>query len=63
MVSGIALGASSHVASHQAASASSRHQHGGQRAPSLSDIDAQGSSVASAPTATGKIGSKINITA
>ncbi len=62
-VSGISSAASSHVTSQQIASTSSRHQQSGQRAPSLTDIDAQGSSLMSAPTATGKIGSKINITA
>jgi hypothetical protein len=62
-VSGISPAASSHVASQQVASTSSRHQQSGQRPPSLTDIDAQGSSVVSAPSATGKVGSKINITA
>jgi hypothetical protein len=62
-VSGISLGAGSQVASQQAASASSHHRQSGQRTPSLTDIDAQGSSVASPPTATGKIGSRVNITA
>jgi hypothetical protein len=62
-VSGISSAASSHVASQQTASTSSRHLQSGQRVPSMTDIDAQGSSVASAPSATGKIGSKIDITA
>jgi hypothetical protein len=62
-VSGISLAASAHVSSQQAASTSSRHRQNGQRTPSMTDIDAQGSSVASAPSATGKIGSRINITA
>lgn len=35
----------------------------GSRPPSLSDIDAQGSSVASAPSPTGKIASKVDVTA
>jgi len=39
----------------------SQHKHGGHR--SLTDIDAQGSSVATAPSASGKVGSKINIAA
>jgi hypothetical protein len=62
-VSGISLAASSHVAGQQAASTSGRHRQSGRQTPSLTDIDAQGSSVASAPSATGKIGSKVNITA
>jgi hypothetical protein len=62
-ISGISLAASSHVGSQQAASTSSHHRQSGQRTPSMTDIDAQGSSVASAPTATGKIGSRVNITA
>ena len=49
--------------SQQAAQLSGQHKHGGHHARSLSDIDAQGSSVASAPSATGKVGSKVNITA
>jgi len=38
-----------------------QHRHGQFR--SLSDIDAQSSSVASAPSSTGKTGSKVDITA
>jgi hypothetical protein len=60
-LSGIASGAS-HAASQQAAQSSSSHVHNGRRIQSLTDIDAQGSSVASAPGATGKIGSKVDIT-
>jgi hypothetical protein len=62
-VSGVSLGASAHVGSQHAASISGHHRQSAQRAPSMTDIDAQGSSVASAPTSTGKIGSKVNITA
>ena len=40
-----------------------QHKHGGHRSRSLSDIDVQGSSLATAPSATGKVGSKIDITA
>lgn len=39
----------------------SQHKHGGHRSHSLSDIDAQGSSLATAPSTTGKIGSKLNV--
>jgi len=41
----------------------SQHKHGHQGSTSLSDIDAQGSSVASAPSPTGKIGNKLNMSA
>ena len=40
-----------------------QHKHGAQHYTSMSDIDAQGSSVASPPSASGKVGSKINMTA
>jgi len=40
-----------------------QHKHGGHRSHSLSDIDAQGSSVASAPSPTGKVGGKLDISA
>jgi hypothetical protein len=39
------------------------HKHGGHHSHSLTDIDAQGSSVASTPSSTGKIGSKLDLTA
>jgi hypothetical protein len=51
-----------HAASHQTQSVS-QHKHGGHRASSLSDIDAAGSSMASAPSATGKTASKLDVTA
>jgi len=41
----------------------SHNRHGGHHGQSLSDVDATGSSVASAPSKTGKIGSKIDISA
>ncbi len=47
----------------QAAQLPGQHKHGGHHARSLSDIDAQGSSVASAPSSTGKVGSMVNMTA
>ena len=49
-----------HASSQQALS---QHKHGGHHGRSLSDVDAIGSSVASAPSKTGKIGSKIDISA
>jgi hypothetical protein len=54
--------APSHPASQQAAQSSSAHVHNGRRMQSITDIDAQGSSLASAPNATGKTGSKVDIT-
>jgi len=41
----------------------SQYKHARHHSTSLSDVDAQGSSVASMPSSTGKVGSKINITA
>ncbi len=40
-----------------------QHKHGGHRTASLSDVDAQGSSVATPASSTGKIGSKIDVRA
>jgi hypothetical protein len=48
--------------SHQAAHARGHHKRGG-HSSSLSDIDVQGSSVATAPSSTGKVGSKLDVTA
>jgi hypothetical protein len=48
-----------HAASQQAAQLLSHHKRG----HSLTDVDAASSSVASAPSQTGKIGSKIDIAA
>jgi hypothetical protein len=58
-----AVGSNTHAASSQAVQSLASHKHGSHRAHSNSDIDASGSSVASSPSATGKIGSKIDITA
>jgi hypothetical protein len=52
-----------YATSQQPLSSISQHKHSSQQPQSLSDIDAQGSSVASPPSATGKVGSKLNITA
>jgi hypothetical protein len=52
-----------HASSQQALQSLSQPKHGGHHGRSLSDIDAAGSSVASAPSKTGKIGSKIDISA
>ena len=55
--------ASFHASSQQAMQSLSQHKHGGHHGRSLADVDAAGSSVASAPSRTGKIGSKIDIRA
>jgi hypothetical protein len=55
--------ASFHASSQQAMQSLSQHKHGGHHGQSLSDVDATGSSVGSAPSKTGKIGSKIDISA
>ena len=53
--------AGSHAPSQQAVLSLSHQKHGSHHGRSLTDIDAAGSSVASAPSKTGKIGSKIDI--
>jgi hypothetical protein len=55
--------APSQATSHQGAQLTGQIQPKGRQTPSMTDIDAQGSSVASAPGPTGKVGSKIDITA
>jgi hypothetical protein len=62
-VAGISFAAGAHAASHQAAPATGARPQNGRQLPSMTDIDAQGSSVTSAPTSTGKVGSKIDIVA
>jgi len=52
-----------YATSQQPLTSLSQHKHSANRLTSLSDIDAQGSSVATTPSSTGKVGSKINITA
>jgi hypothetical protein len=54
--------AGSHATSHNAQSVS-QHKHGGHRFQSMSDLDSTSSSVASAPSASGKTGGKLNVTA
>ena len=53
--------ASLHAAAQQAVQSLAQHRRGGRH--SLADVDAAGSSVARAPHKTGKIGSKVDITA
>ena len=55
--------ASFHASSQQAMQSLSHHKSGGRHGQSLTDIDAAGSSVGSAPSKTGKTGGKIDITA
>ncbi len=61
-VSGITPG-SIYAASSQPLQSISQHKQNTHHSISMSDIDAQGSSVASAPSPTGKVGSKVNLTA
>jgi hypothetical protein len=55
--------ASFHASAQQGLQSLSHHKHGGRSGQSLTDVDATGSSVASPPSATGKVGSKLNVTA
>jgi hypothetical protein len=52
-----------HASSQQALQSLSHHKYGGHHGHSLTDGDAANSSVTSAPSKTGKIGSKIDLTA
>ena len=61
-ISGISA-ASFHAASSQSTQSSAPHKQGGRHPQTLTDIDSAGSSMASPPSPTGKIGSRINITA
>jgi hypothetical protein len=56
-------GVSTAPTSHQAAHALGHHKRGGNQSSSLTDIDVQGSSVATPPSSTGKVGSKLDVTA
>ena len=60
-ISGITPG-SIYAASSQPLQSISQHKQNAHQSISLSDIDAQGSSVASTPSASGKVGSKVNLT-
>jgi len=61
-ISGVSPGGV-YATSQQPLPSASHYKHSGQHSTSISDIDAQGSSVASPPSSTGKIGSKLNVTA
>jgi hypothetical protein len=52
-----------HATSQQAMLSLSHYKQGGRHGHSLADVDATSSSVATAPSKTGKIGSKIDISA
>jgi hypothetical protein len=60
-ISGIATGA--YAPSSQPVQASSHQKHGKHHAQSMTDVDAQSSSIATAASPTGKIGSKVDISA
>jgi hypothetical protein len=59
-ISGIAAAARVQPSAQQISSSSAQHRHGGHHS-SISDVGAQGSSVASAGSPSGKTASKINI--
>ena len=61
-ISGISA-AGSQPSSQQAVQSLGQHKHGGHHSHSLSDIDAQGSSVTSALSSTGKVGGKVDVIA
>jgi hypothetical protein len=52
-----------HASSQQALQSLSHHKYGGHHGHSPTDVDAPSSSVASAPSKTGKVGSKLDVTA
>jgi hypothetical protein len=60
-ISGITPG-SIYATNSQPLQSMSQHKQNAHPSSSLSDIDAQGSSIASAPSSTGKVGSKVNFT-
>jgi hypothetical protein len=51
-----------YAASSQPLQSISQHKQNAHNSISLSDIDAQGSSVSSTPSSSGKVGSKVNLT-
>lgn len=60
-ISGITPG-SIYATNSQPLQSISQHKQNSHHSSSLSDIDAQGSSIASTPSASGKVGSKVNLT-
>jgi hypothetical protein len=59
-ISGISA---SMAAPHQSAQMLGLHKHGHRQSHSLTDIDAQGSSVAPPPSVNGTLGSRVDMTA
>ncbi|HSZ67033.1 MAG TPA: hypothetical protein VK825_12580 [Xanthobacteraceae bacterium] len=55
-------GISSSPQASQAVSSSALHRHSRNQAPSISDVDGQSSSVASAAPSTGRVGKAVDIT-
>jgi hypothetical protein len=55
-------GISASLQTQQAASSSALHRHSRSQAPSISDVDGQSSSVASATPPTGRVGKAVDIT-
>jgi hypothetical protein len=62
-VSGLPASTQYQPSNHQMSQSSGHHRHHGGHHMSLSDLDAQSSSVNSAQSSTGRVGSKLNITA
>jgi hypothetical protein len=52
-----------YAANPQPVSSISQHKHGKHHAQSISDVDGQSSSIAAPASSTGKIGSKVDISA
>lgn len=61
-ISGISVTAGAAASAQQTAQTFSPHKHGHHRAGAITDVDAQSSSIATAPSPTGKTGSKVDIT-
>lgn len=57
-----AMSAGIQTTSQQSMQTVGQHKHGGHRTP-VSDVDAQGSSVATPASSTGKVGSKFDVRA
>ena len=61
-VSGVSA-AGAYAASQQPVQSLAQHKHGHRQAFSISDVDAQSSSIASGASSTSKIGSKVDFSA
>jgi hypothetical protein len=62
-VSGIAASTQYQSSSQQLSQSSGHHRHHGGHHSSIGDLDAQSSSLASAQNSTGRVGSKLDVTA